>query len=64
MNLKFGLIQASYWMTYCVMFTYLVPLYESFGYGEFLSGVIAMIGTAVLTAAQPLWNTRKRSPMW
>ena len=56
MNLKFGLIQASYWMTYCVMFTYLVPLYESFGYGEFLSGVIAMIGTAVLTAAQPLWG--------
>ncbi len=56
MNLKFGLIQASYWMTYCVMFTYLVPLYESFGYGELLSGVISMIGTAVLAAAQPLWG--------
>lgn len=56
MNLKFSLIQASYWMTFCVMFTYLVPLYESFGYGELLSGVISMIGTAVLAAAQPLWG--------
>lgn len=56
MNLRFSLIQAAYWMTYCVFFTYLVPLLRDFGYSELQSGIISMCGTIVLTAGQPLWG--------
>ena len=56
MNLKFALIQATYWMTNCVFFNFLVLLLKDFGYSELQSGVISMVGTIVLTACQPLWG--------
>ena len=34
MNLKFALIQATYWMTNCVFFNFLVLLLKDFGYSE------------------------------
>lgn len=56
MNLRFSLVQAAYWMTNCVFFTYLVPLLRDFGYSELQSGMISMCGTIILTAGQPLWG--------
>lgn len=56
MNFRYGLLQGFYWAAFCVVFSFYIPLFESFGYDTFTCGVIAMCSTAALALAQPLWG--------
>lgn len=56
MNFRYGLLQGFYWAAFCTVFSFYIPLFESFGYDTFTCGIIAMCSTAALALAQPLWG--------
>ena len=55
-NLKFSVIQGLYWSSFCVMYTFLVPLYRAYGYSEVTIGALSMVASLATVLVQPLWG--------
>ena len=55
-NLKFSMLQGVYWSAFCVVYTFLVPLYRYYGYNEITIGILAMITSLASVVIQPLWG--------
>lgn len=55
-NLYLALIQGFYWAANCVLFAFLVPLFQVWGYNDFEIGVLTMLIALSSMVAQPLWG--------
>ena len=55
-NLHFSAIQGLYWSGFCILFTFVVPLYRDFGYSEITIGTLSMVMSLATACAQPLWG--------
>lgn len=55
-NVKFSIMQGLYWSAFCVMYTFLVPLYRAYGYSEVTIGALAMVASLATVIVQPLWG--------
>jgi PPP family 3-phenylpropionic acid transporter len=56
MNTKLSLMQGLYWAANCIAFSFLVPLFRTWGYSDFEIGVLTMLMALSSTIAQPLWG--------
>lgn len=56
MNLKIALMQGFYWAIHCVLFSFLVPLFQAMGYSKFETGILTMLIAISNMIAQPLWG--------
>ena len=54
MNWVFGFLQGMYWMSYCIMFPFLVRMCTEFGYDDFQSGVVLTGATIANLVMQPV----------
>ena len=55
-NLRFSIMQGLYWSAFCVMYTFLVPLYRQYGYAEVTIGALSMVASLATVLVQPLWG--------
>ena len=55
-NSRFALLQALYWAAFCVVYSFLVPLYRSYGYDEITIGILSLVGSLATMIIQPLWG--------
>jgi len=54
MNWVFGFLQGMYWMSYCIVFPFLVRMCSDFGYDDFQSGVVLTGATIANLVMQPI----------
>jgi len=54
MNWIFGFLQGMYWMSYCIVFPFLVRMCSDFGYDDFQSGVVLTGATIANLVMQPI----------
>jgi len=55
-NLRFSALQGFYWSAFCVLYTFLVPLYRQYGYSEITIGTLSMLTSLASVLIQPLWG--------
>jgi len=55
-NLRFSVLQGFYWSAFCVLYTFLVPLYRQYGYSEITIGTLSMLTSLASVLIQPLWG--------
>ncbi len=56
MNFRYGILQGAYWAAYCSVYTFFVPLFESYGFPRMTTSLILVCGMIFLALAQPLWG--------
>ncbi len=57
MNIKLALMHSLYWVAYCILFAFMVPLLKDWGYGNTGIGLMMTIVPLAGMAAQPLWGS-------
>lgn len=57
LNIRLCILQGVFWSSFCVLFSFLVPLLKSWGYNNFVIGTLTMLMAFSSTIAQPLWGT-------
>ncbi len=55
-NRRFSLLHGLYWSSFCVLYSFLVPLYRHYGYDEVTIGFLSMTGSLASMVIQPLWG--------
>lgn len=55
-NVRFSLLHGLYWASFCVLYSFLVPLYRSYGFSEITIGFLSMTGSLASMIIQPLWG--------
>ena len=55
-NLRFSLLHGFYWSSFCILYSFLVPLYRQYGFNEVTIGFLSMTGSLASMVVQPLWG--------
>lgn len=55
-SLRFALLHGLYWSAFCVIYSFLVPLYRHYGFSEVTIGLLSMTGSLASMVIQPLWG--------
>lgn len=55
-NVRFSILHGLYWASFCVLYSFLVPLYRSYGFSEITIGFLSMTGSFASMIIQPLWG--------
>ena len=56
MNVRYGILQGTFWAAMCVVIAFFVQLFKAFGYDTMQCCVISACGTAALILSQPVWG--------
>ncbi len=55
-NLRFAMLHGLYWASFCVLYSFLVPLYRSYGFSEITIGFLSTTTSLASMVIQPLWG--------
>lgn len=55
-NVRFSFLHGLYWASFCVLYSFLVPLYRSYGFSEITIGFLSTTGSLASMVIQPLWG--------
>ncbi len=55
-NLRFSLLHGLYWSSFCILYSFLVPLYRHYGFNDVTIGFLSMTGSLASMVVQPLWG--------
>lgn len=54
--MRFSLLHGFYWSSFCILYSFLVPLYRHYGFNEVTIGFLSMTGSLASMVIQPLWG--------
>jgi len=55
-NLRLSSLQALFWSGFCILFSFLVPLYRHYGFSDLIIGLLAMTASFGAMLMQPFWG--------